>query len=71
LCQSRQQKRESPHFVAESENKVEKDGTFFNGQNMTVKTPRQPHNSPHCRHNFTITTHPKTQKSPYKTPSSP
>jgi hypothetical protein len=56
---------------AGSENKVEKCGTFFNFQKETVKTPRQPHNSPYCHHNFTIAKHPKNQKSPYKTTSSP
>jgi hypothetical protein len=54
-----------------SENKVKKRGAFFNVQKVTAKTPRQPHNSPCCHHDFTITKHPKIQKSPYKTASSP
>jgi len=58
-------------FTLGSENKVEKRGTFFSVQKVTAKTPRQPRNSPYCHHDFTITKHPKTQKSPYKTTSSP
>jgi hypothetical protein len=38
-----------------SKNKVDKRGTFFSVQKVTAKTPRQPHNSPYCHHNFTIT----------------
>jgi len=35
------------------ENKLEKDGVFFDAQKTTSKTPRLPRNPPQLHHDFT------------------
>jgi len=49
-------------------NKVENSVLFFDGQNVSVNSPRLPHISPQLHHKNTTTKRGFSQKTPAKTP---